>query len=672
MSAATLVPGAPYPLGASVVPGGVNFALFSAHATAVLLCLFDADDPAREIARLELPGQVDGVWHGFLAHAQPERVLYGYRVQGPYAPAEGHRFNANKLLIDPYARGFAGRIRLDGALFGYVEGEGPDSFDTRDSAPFMPRCRVLPAAAARVSTRPRHPWSRTIIAETHLKGFTRLDDAVPEALRGRYGGLADPASIAHLTRLGVTAVELLPIAELYDEVALTRRGLVNYWGYNSIGFFAPAARYAAGAHPEAEFAEMVQALHAAGLEVLLDVVYNHTAENDEFGPTLCFRGIDNASYYRLREDDRRLYVNETGCGNMLDLRHARVVQMVMDSLRFWAVEMDVDGFRFDLAPILARGEGGYTAQAAFLACARQDPVLAERKLIAEPWDLGAWATGRFPAGWAEWNDHYRDTVRRFWKGELGPAALAGSLAGSGEIFAHDGRAAWAGVNFVTAHDGFTLADLVSYAGKHNLANGEDNRDGSDNSHSWNNGVEGPTDDAAILAVRARLQRSFLLTLLVSRGVPMLLAGDEIGRSQQGNNNAYCQDSPLGWTDWAAADAALAAFTARAIALRAAHPALHVTEFLSDAEATWLHPSGAAMRDGDWQDAGLRAFGLRIEREADRVLVLFNGGAGPVSFAVPDGWRLALAAETGDAAGSLSPGAVQVFVAADWQDPVATA
>ena len=663
----TLEPGAPYPLGATIVPGGVNFALFSANATAVLLCLFDAGDPMRETARLALPGRVDGVWHGFLAHERPETVLYGYRVEGPYAPEQGHRFNAHKLLIDPYARGFAGAIRLDSALFGYVEGQGTESFDTRDSAPFMPRCRVVAPRERRASTRPRHPWSRLVIAETHLKGFTRLNEAVPEALRGRYGGLCDPAAVAHFGALGVTAVELLPVHEFYDEVALTRRGLVNYWGYNSIGFFAPAARYAAGTRPEAEFAGMVDALHAAGLEVLLDVVYNHTAENDEFGPTLCFRGIDNASYYRLRDDDRRLYANDTGCGNMLDLRHPRVLQMVMDSLRFWAGEMDVDGFRFDLAPILARGEAGYTRQAPFLACAQQEPILAERRLIAEPWDLGAWATGRFPAGWAEWNDAYRDTVRRFWKGELGPAALAGALAGSAETFAHDGRAAWASVNFVTVHDGFTLADLVSYAHKHNEANGEGNRDGSDNSHSWNCGVEGPTDDPAIRAMRARLQRSFLLTLLVSRGVPMLLAGDEIGRSQHGNNNAYCQDSPIGWTDWATADTALAAFTTQAIALRSAHPALRAAAFLSDAEAAWLHPSGRVMGTGDWQDEGLRAFGLRVERERDRVLVLFNAGGSEVSFAIePTGWELALGSEAADAPFTLSPGAVQVLTGGDWQ------
>lgn len=652
-----LAPGRPDPLGATWDGGGVNFALFSAHADSVELCLFEPGD-FRETARLPLPCTTDQVWHGRLPDARPG-LLYAYRVHGPYAPEAGHRFNPNKLVLDPYARAYAGVFRWDEAHCGYRAGDPAAdlSFDARDNAHAMPRCRVVDPAYDWGDDRPpRTGLCESLIYEAHVKGFSRLNPAVPEAMRGTYAGLAHPASIAHLKRLGVTAVELLPVHEIVDELSLVRGGLSNYWGYNTLGYFAPAARYAACDDPIAEFRAMVRALHAAGIEVILDVVYNHTCETDEFGPTLSWRGIDNASWYRLRGEDRRRYDNLTGTGNTLNVAHPRVLQMVMDSLRWWVADMHVDGFRFDLASALGREDGRFAPGSALLGAMRQDPVLAPVKLIAEPWDLAGSETGRFPPGFSEWNDRYRDAVRGFW---LGHGTTCGELArritGSGELFHHDGRAPQAGINFVTAHDGFTLADLVSYERKHNQANGQGNRDGTDDNRSANCGVEGPTDDPAVLECRGRLQRALLATLLLSQGVPMLTAGDELGRTQRGNNNAYCQDGPLSWMDWAGADEGLCAFTTALIALRQAHPALRRQHWLSGAttptgerDIVWFSSEGVEMTSAQWDDAANRCFGFQLGRatpDEDALLVLINGGDQGIEFVLPpppvEEWRVLL-------------------------------
>ena len=555
--ASRIFEGLPHPLGATWDGLGVNFALFSAHATCVELCLFDPTGE-NEIETIELPEYTDEVWHGYLPDARPGTV-YAYRVHGPYEPGNGHRFNPAKLLRDPYAKAHVGALRWRPELFGYVVGH-PDTDlvrEERHCAPFMPICGVVdPSFTGGRDQRPRVPWNRTIFYELHAKGFTKLHPAVPEALRGTFGGLATKDVVDYLKALGITSVELLPVQTFVDDSHLQGKDLSNYWGYNTVGFFAPHPAYSSGTTGgHSEFKAMVAHLHDAGLEVILDVVYNHTAEGNELGPTLSFRGIDNASYYRLLPDNRRFYINDTGTGNTLNLSHPRVLQMVTDSLRYWATEMHVDGFRFDLATILGREAHGFDEGNGFLDSCRQDPILSDLKLIAEPWDCGpgGYQVGGFPPGWAEWNDRFRDMVRAFWKGDAAPAELAQRLCASAAKFHRRGRKPWASVNFVTAHDGFTLADLVSYNHKHNEANGEDNRDGHSHNYSWNCGVEGATDDAEISALRERQKRNILATLILSQGSPMILAGDEFGRTQHGNNNAYCQDNEVSWVDWRLAE-----------------------------------------------------------------------------------------------------------------------
>jgi len=622
--------GLPAPLGATWDSKGVNFALFSAHATKVEVCLFDAAGE-RELDRVELPEYTDEIWHGYLPDVGPSTV-YGYRVHGPYEPENGHRFNPHKLLLDPYARAHTCELHWDPACFGYTIGaEGDDlTFDERDSAPFVPKCCVVDPNFDWHGERGRRavPWDRTIVYETHVRGYTRRFPSLPEHLRGTYAGLGAKEVVEYVKSLGVTSVELLPIHTFLNDSALLDKGLTNYWGYNSIGFFAPDPRYASDrAQSLREFKEMVARFHEAGVEVILDVVYNHTAEGNERGPTLSFKGIDNASYYRLLPDRQRYYVNDTGTGNTLNLSHARVIQMVTDSLRYWVTEMHIDGFRFDLGTILAREPDGFDSQSGFLKACIQDPVLATVKLIAEPWDCGpgGYQVGGFQPGWAEWNDKFRDTVRDYWRGEAPANALAPRLCASGDLFNHRGRKPWASVNFITAHDGYTLNDLVTYNEKHNEANGEDNKDGSSNNRSWNCGVEGPTDDPAINALRGRQVRNMLATLLLSQGTPMLLAGDEFGRTQQGNNNAYCQDNELSWVDWALRDRgqALIRFVQKLTALRCEYPVLRRTRFLTGErnealdvkDVTWINANGAEITSEAWEDASMRAFGMLIDGRA---------------------------------------------------------
>jgi isoamylase len=609
---------------------GTNFTMFSASATKVEVCLFDSQG-GTELERIALPEYTDEIWHGYIPDVGPSSV-YGFRVHGPYEPTAGHRFNPNKLLLDPYARAHVGEIKWGPECFGYTIGaEGDDlSFDERDSAPFVPKCVVVdpnfdwqgqPRAGA-------VPWDQTIIYEAHVRGFTKLHPAVPPRQRGTFKGMGTKEVIAYVKSLGVTSIELLPIHTFINDSHLLEQGLTNYWGYNSIGFFAPDPRYAS--EPEQclrEFKEMVARFHDAGLEVILDVVYNHTAEGNERGPTLSFKGIDNASYYRLLPDQKRFYVNDTGTGNTLNLSHPAVIHMVTDSLRYWVNELHVDGFRFDLGTILAREPGGFDNQSGFLKACNQDPVLRGVKLIAEPWDVGpgGYQVGGFPPGWAEWNDRYRDVVRDFWKGAAGAADIAQRLSASADVFNHLGRRPWACVNFVTAHDGFTLNDLVTYNDKHNGANGEENRDGSSDNRSWNCGVEGPTDDPAINALRKRQIRNFLATLLLSQGTPMMLAGDEFGRTQQGNNNAYCQDNEISWLNWnlKSESEQLTNFVRRLTALRHKYPILRRNRFLTGAvdeeldvkDLTWINASGAEMRDEDWSDANMRCFGMLIDGRA---------------------------------------------------------
>jgi glycogen operon protein len=642
----------------------VNVALFSEHATAVELCLFE-ESGAEEVARLPLTERTDQVWHAYLPEGRPG-LRYGFRVHGPWAPEEGHRFNPAKLLLDPYAKALDGVVRWSDALFGHRVGDPAADLtrDDRDSAPGLPKSVVVDPAFTWGDDRPpRTPWDRTVIYELHVKGFTARHPDVPKALRGTYAGLACPAVVDHLRRLGVTAVELMPVHQSVSDKHLVDRGLGNYWGYNSIGFFAPDARYAAGAvagQQVAEFKTMVRTLHAAGLEVILDVVYNHTAEGSHLGPTLCFRGIDNAAYYRLVAGQPRYYMDYTGCGNTLDMTHPRVLQLLMDSLRYWVVEMHVDGFRFDLAAALARELHDVDRLGSFFDVIHQDPVLSQVKLIAEPWDLGegGYQVGNFPVLWAEWNGEYRDTVRRFWRGDEGQAGTLGyRLTGSSDLYARTGRRPYASVNYVTAHDGFTLADLVSYNAKHNEANGEDNRDGTDDNLSWNCGAEGPTGDPAVLARRARQVRNFLATLFLSQGVPMLCAGDELGRSQQGNNNAYCQDNELSWVDWRRDPAReeLLDFTRRLIALRHRHPVLRRRHFFQGRQIrgsqvrdlTWFRPDGHEMIDEDWANPHTRCLGLRLSGDAieevdeegrpivdDTLLLLLNAHHEPLPVVLP--------------------------------------
>ncbi len=641
---ARLEAGRPYPLGAIWHGNGVNFALFSAHATAVELCLFD-DHASREVARIALPASTDQVWHGYLPHAGPG-LIYGYRVHGPYEPSQGHRYNAHKLLIDPYARSFAGAFRWTDEHFGYLAGNtgGSLEIDNRDNAWATLKCRVVdPAYSWHGDRAPRTAWADTIIYEAHVKGCTMLNREVPEHLRGTYAGLGHPAFIAHLLRLGITALELLPIHEFIDERRLIQAGLVNYWGYNSLGFFAPATRYASSGDPIGEFRDMVRSLHAAGIEIILDVVYNHTAEMDAAGPTLAFRGIDNASYYRL--DDGGRYTDWTGCGNTLNVAHPRVMQLVMDSLRWWVSDMHVDGFRIDLATAIAREAGGFDPGCAFLDTLRQDPTLAGVKLIAEPWDVTACETGRFPPGIAEWNDHFRDAARGFWlTGSTRCGEFASRLSGSSDLFRHSGRMPQASINFVTAHDGYTLTDVVAYERKHNAANGQDNADGNNDNRSNNCGIEGASTDPDIQALRARLQRALLATLMLAQGVPMMVAGDELGRTQGGNNNTYCQDNAISWAAWDNPENSIVALAAQLIRLRREHPALRRIRWfdgslsaMGELDIAWLWRSGEEMTRAHWEDEANRCFAFRLGRNdanEKALLVVINASAHDVEFTLP--------------------------------------
>jgi isoamylase len=631
--------GVPFACGAVWDGKGTNFALFSAHASKVELCLFDAKGE-REEQRIALPEYTDQIWHGYLPQIGPGTV-YGYRVHGPYEPEAGHRFNPHKLLLDPCARAHIGSIKWDPACFGYTIGaEGDDlTFDTRDSAPFVPKSVVVDPNFD-WKGEPRHrfmPWEHTVIYEAHVRGFTKRHPSVPEHLRGTYAGLGVKEVIDYVKALGVTAIELLPVHTFLDDNHLIERGLANYWGYNSIGFFAPDPRYAADrANSLREFKEMVAQIHDAGLEVILDVVYNHTAEGNERGPTLSFRGIDNASYYRLLPDKKRYYINDTGTGNTVNLSHSRVIQMVTDSLRYWVKEMHVDGFRFDLGTILAREPNGFDNQSGFLKAVCQDPVLATVKLIAEPWDCGpgGYQVGEFPPGWSEWNDRYRDTVRDFWKGSAPAAALAPRLCASADIFNKWGRRPSACVNFITAHDGFTLHDLVSYNDKHNEANGEDDKDGHSDNRSWNGGAEGPTDDPEINRLRERQMRNFLGTLLLSQGVPMMLAGDEFARTQGGNNNAYCQDNDISWVNWDIAERGqgLIRFVQKLTALRHKYPILRRTRFftgehnqqLDVKDLAWMNANGTELGAEDWKDGNMRCFGMLMDGRAQTTGVVKRG------------------------------------------------
>ncbi|HEX6623319.1 MAG TPA: glycogen debranching protein GlgX [Pyrinomonadaceae bacterium] len=658
-------PGQPYPLGATWDGAGVNFALFSENATAVELCLFDSADAVQESRRVRLTEHTDQVWHAYLPEARPG-LLYGYRVRGPHEPRAGHRFNPRKLLIDPYAKAISGTVRWDEAVFGYTIGhELRDlSLDTRDSAAHVPRCVVVDNSFDwGDDTRPRTPWHRTLIYELHVKGFTMRHPEVPEELRGTYLGLAHPSVIDYLKSLGVTAVELMPVHQFISDKFLVDRGLTNYWGYNSIGFFAPDVRYSAGGALGAqvsEFKTMVRTLHREGIEVILDVVYNHTGEGSHMGPTLSFRGIDNAAYYRLAHADRSRYVDYTGCGNTLNMTHPRTLQIIMDSLRYWVQEMRVDGFRFDLAAALARELHEVDRLGAFFDIIHQDPVLSQVKLIAEPWDLGegGYQVGNFPVLWAEWNGVYRDAVRGYWRGDSGLIDdLAYRLTGSSDLYERSGRRPYASVNFVTCHDGFTLNDLVSYNRKHNEDNLEGNRDGHDHNLSYNFGVEGPTDDPDILEQRARQRRNLLATLLLSQGVPMLCAGDEIARTQAGNNNAYCQDNEISWLDWELDEEKrdLLEFTRLLIRLFHTHPVLRRRKFFQGRkirgsevkDLTWLRNDGREMTERDWHDSARRSLALRLAGDAidevdargnrvagDTLLILMNAAPAPARFVLP--------------------------------------
>lgn len=661
----TWLTGRSWPLGASCDSRGINFALFSAHATDVELCLFDRDG-TRELSRLKLYGPTDGVWHGFLSGAKAGQ-LYGYRVHGPYEPANGHRFNANKLLVDPYARQLAGRLIWHDANYGYVRGHADLdlSFDTRDSSPYVPKSVAV--ATDRRPAKPHAPHrshkdqphsrpslSESVILEGHVKGLTALKMPISPKSRGSYRALTSKLVTRYLQDLGITALELLPVHTFVDDDFLVEKSLVNYWGYQSLCFLAPAARYAATDDPVAEFKDMVRGLHKAGIEVLLDVVYNHTAEGNEMGPTLCYRGIDNLSYYRLNRNPR-YYINDSGTGNTLALEHPRVLQLVMDSLRFWAHDMQVDGFRFDLATILGRESHGFDRGAGFFDAIAQDPVLADLRMIAEPWDIGpgGYQLGQYPARWSEWNDQFRDIARQFWNSDADLLhEFSDKLLGSSSVFEWQEREPSSSINFITAHDGFTLLDTVSYSYKHNEANGENNRDGHGSNHSNNYGVEGPTKDAEINRLRARQQRNLLCTLFLSQGTPMLLAGDERNHSQSGNNNAYCQDNEITWIDWhhTTEDKALIEFTQRLIALRKSQPVLRRSWYLHGIhkspvsglpDVSWLNKSAGLMSEADWHNPGERFVALQLMGDAippdkalaasDTLLLLFNGSHHDVKF-----------------------------------------
>ncbi len=679
--------GRPYPLGVTWDGAGVNVAVFSAHATGVALCLFDSPEAVAESERLMLPVVSGQVWHGYFPDLRPGQ-LYGLRVQGHYDPAGGVRCNPNKLLFDPYARAVGRPLTYDDALFGYTIGSAASdvSFDPRDSAQYAPLAAVIDPAHDWRSGRPaRRELADIIVYELHVKGFSKRHPGIDPRLQGTYAGLASDAAIEHLLGLGVNAVELLPVHYCVSERFLVDRGLTNYWGYNTLGFFAPDPRLAAATNPQEvvqEFKSMVDTLHAAGILVLLDVVYNHSAEGSQLGPTLSFRGLDNPAYYHLADDPRYTY-DFTGTGNSLNLGHPRTLQLVTDSLRYWVDEMHVDGFRFDLAPELGREFRSYDRQSPFFDIVMQDPVLAGVYLIAEPWDTGqgGYDVGNFPVNWSEWNGRYRDTVRRYWKGEQQQVAdLATRLTGSSDLYSRDARRPDASVNFITAHDGFTLADLVSYDTKHNEANGQDNADGNDYNDSWNCGVEGPTDDPAVLALRARQKRNFIVTLLLSQGIPMIRAGDELSRTQNGNNNAYCQDNELSWLDWELDDerTAFLDFVRAIVALRASEPVFRRRTFFQGRpirggikDLYWLSPSGAEMTDEDWHSGWAACFGMLLvgdeidetddhgnELAGDSFLLIFNASGDDVEFHLPardGGGSPVLVVDTsGDVAGTQVP------------------
>ena len=652
--------GLPHPCGATWDGEGTNFAIFSGNATKVELCLFD-EQGEREVERIELPEYTNQIWHGYLPGIKPATV-YGYRVHGPYQPEKGHRFNPNKLLLDPYACGHTGNLKWDPAIFGYkMETTDDLTFDERDSAPFMPKCVVVDPTFEWSEARchKRIPPDDTIVYEVHLRGFTKQHPKVPDKLKGTFAGLAQKEVVDYIQALGVTSVELLPIHTFVTDSHLLEKGLTNYWGYNSIGFFAPDPRYAFEREQTLrEFKEMVARLHEGGLEVILDVVYNHTAEGNERGPTLSFKGIDNSSYYRLLPDKPRYYINDTGTGNTLNVSHGRVIQMVLDSLRYWVEQTQVDGFRFDLGTILAREPNGFDNQSGFLKACTQDPVLNTVKLIAEPWDCGpgGYQVGEFPPGWSEWNDKYRDTVRDFWRGHAKPGILSPRLLASPDLFDRLGRKPSSSVNFITAHDGFTLHDLVTYNEKHNEANGENNQDGSSDNRSWNCGAEGPTDDQAINALRERQLRNFLATLLLSQGIPMMLAGDEFARTQQGNNNAYCQDNEISWVNWDIDEkgSALIRFVQKLTSLRHKYPILRRNRFLTGKyveeigakDLTWINANGGEMTQEQWQDPAMACFGMLLDGKAQAtgilksskdatLLLVLNSHSDVVEFTLPE-------------------------------------
>jgi isoamylase len=657
--------GAPSPLGATWTGEGVNFALYSENATGVDLCLFDQPEAEHEAVRIRMTERTDHVWHVLLPDIRPGQ-LYGYRVYGPYEPPKGHRFNASKVLIDPYAKAIAGKIKWGPEMFGYPLGAPQEDLtrDYRDDAGYVPKSVVVDTAFSwGKDQRPQIPLHESIIYEVHVCGFSKIWEKVPEEIRGTYAGLASPAAIKYFKDLGVTTIELLPVHEHVDDSILLDRGLSNYWGYNSIGYFAPECSYSSkgvSGGQVTDFKEMVRELHRAGLEVIIDVVYNHTAEGNHLGPTLSFKGIDNAAFYRLVANDHRFYMDYTGCGNTPNTQNARMLQLIMDSLRYWVMEMHVDGFRFDLASTLGREEHFVMRDAAFFDILLQDPVLSQVKLIAEPWDVGegGYMVGNFPIPWSEWNGKYRDCVRRYMKGDPDTMGeFAYRLTGSPDLYEHQGKRPYASINFVTAHDGFTLRDLVSYNEKHNEANGEENRDGDTNNNSWNCGAEGPTDDPAINALRRRQQRNFITTLMLSQGVPMINGGDEFSRTQEGNNNTYCQDNPLNWFDWNWDDhaRALFEFAKRVIKFRKDHPIFRRPKYFmgrrirgSDLkDIMWFNPSGTEMKDQDWANGFAKCFGMLVSGSTidirdfrgeaihdDTFLLLFNAHYEPLTFILP--------------------------------------
>ena len=668
------LPGKPFPQGATWDGTGVNFALYSEHATKVELCLYDGRI-RRESERIQLPEQTAFVWHGYVPGLQPGQ-LYGYRVHGPWEPARGLRFNPAKLLIDPYARAIAGRVDWDKPIYPYrFGGENADMvIDRRDSASGMPKSIVVsPYFDWEQDRPPRIPLSDSIIYEMHVRGFSMLNEEIREDLRGSYAGLASPPALKYLKRLGVTAIELMPVHQFVHDKVLVDRGLHNYWGYNTLNYFSPESQYCSSGDPGSqvpEFKAMVKALHREGIEVILDVVYNHTAEGNQLGPMLSFRGIDNPTYYKLVPDNPRFYMDYTGTGNSLNVRHPQVLKLIMDSLRYWVTEMHVDGFRFDLAATLARELHDVDRLAAFFDIIHQDPIISQVKLIAEPWDVGSggYQVGNFPVLWAEWNGKYRDTVRRYWKGDEGQLSDLGyRLTGSSDLYQNDGRRPYASINFVTAHDGFSLEDLVSYNDKHNEANGENNQDGANDNNSWNMGVEGPTDNPEIVAARERQKRNFLATLFLSQGVPMLCGGDEIGRTQHGNNNAYCQDNPISWYDWKLDERKekLLQFTCKLIEFRRAHPNLRRRKFFQDREVyhpasrdiAWYRTDGQEMTQEQWNTGWMRSLAVMLNGQTlsqldqmgetitdDTFLVMLNSYGDRVTYTLPQsprsrGWKL---------------------------------